>query len=400
MSAYARKQSAKRWLDCALVNHAPRSRYRMYYWNLVNDIRSKSSLLAIPSGASPTDFTQFRTVICAIAKLTQHRKHWTNMPEFWTPQDLGYRRQFRSLLRHLFERYPVPDFLANDWLEPCQSDWSRQLYLHMAQGFSIRQFSPRSAIPISPQTARWIMQVPPHLEPYPGIRWAQICGLGGTRELANCLAKNSILDYETSDEPFWESVLRFLIRNMPLCLDEAQEIVNFANEQKFEAGEYAWGHGGGTSPLQPEFTLKGRTLRSLRRHMANWRQDILKKRPELAKKTFDWPRSEFAPLVHHDGDAKWLIFELLSDRALKLEGNAMNHCVYDYVGECLERTSSIWSVRIQRSGTPKRMVTIEVDPKTRKIVQARGKCNSTPTLESKQVLRFWAEREGLTLTSV
>lgn len=177
------------------------------------------------------------------------------------------------------------------------------------------------------------------------------------------------------------------------------EIVYFLNGQKFMPGEYVWGRGGGNDPLQPDFTLKGKTLRSLRRHMANWRNDVLKKRPDLAKKACDWPRSEIAPLVHQDGDVKWLVFELLSDRALKLEGLAMNHCVESYVDECARRTASIWSLRIQRGGTPQRMVTIEVDPRNKEIVQVQGKSNSRPTSESRLIIERWAKQEGLKMTA-
>ncbi|WP_158265524.1 PcfJ domain-containing protein [Blastopirellula marina] len=338
-------------------------------------------------------------LVRALAEIARRRKHWISMPELWDNTETSPWRQFRSLMRHLFERYPAPDFLAYHWMTRRPIEWGHYLYLHMAEGFSVRRFMPRSEIPISPQAAKFIRDVPPHLGPYSGLRWAQIRGMGGSIELANCIADHTILRDESTDEPFWESVLRFVIRNALLSLVEVMEIIHFLNEQKFEPGEDVWGLGGGPLPLQPDLTLKGRTLRSLRRHMANWRDDVLRKRPELAKKTFDWPRTEIAPLVHQDGDAKWLIFELLSDRALKLEGVAMNHCVETYVGECLGRKSSIWSVRIQRSGTPKRMVTVEVDPRTKQILQAQGKCNSTPTAESKLVIQRWAEQEGLTMST-
>jgi hypothetical protein len=47
------------------------------------------------------------------------------------------------------------------------------------------------------------------------------------------------------------------------------------------------------------------------------------------------------------------------------------------------------------NGEEKRMVTIEVDPRRRAIIQARASCNRPPGARSLEIIREWANRIGL-----
>ena len=60
-----------------------------------------------------------------------------------------------------------------------------------------------------------------------------------------------------------------------------------------------------------------------------------------------------------------------------------------------EGKSSIWSLRCHGSLEAHRVLTIEVEPTTRKVVTALGKCNSFPDPEDRLVMEMWAEAEGL-----
>jgi len=48
----------------------------------------------------------------------------------------------------------------------------------------------------------------------------------------------------------------------------------------------------------------------------------------------------------------WTITELLTSRALSLEGQAMRHCVATYADRCARRQTSIWSVQVEPAGSP------------------------------------------------
>jgi len=93
----------------------------------------------------------------------------------------------------------------------------------------------------------------------------------------------------------------------------------------------------------------------------------------------------------------WSIVELVDSTALHTEGRAMHHCVYTYANRCRRGETTIWSLRLRAAGEEKRMVTIEVDPHKRAIVQTRAKCNRWPGARSGEIIRQWASWAGLSL---
>ncbi len=48
--------------------------------------------------------------------------------------------QFRSLVSHLFDEFPVPTFMAPVWACAADKPWEIDMYLHLAAGRSVRQF--------------------------------------------------------------------------------------------------------------------------------------------------------------------------------------------------------------------------------------------------------------------
>src|SRR5437773_8115274 len=93
----------------------------------------------------------------------------------------------------------------------------------------------------------------------------------------------------------------------------------------------------------------------------------------------------------------WTVTELLTSRALFLEGQALRHCVASYAERCARRETSIWSMCRHGSLTSQRVLTIEVNPGTGTIQTARGKCNQPPSADARYIMELWAKREGLTL---
>lgn len=390
----------KQYVDEMLVCHQPCTRHRRAYWNLIREVRAKSEILSVGFDPAIRKPEHLRVYIRALSFVARYRTKWIQQPETWRPPfclagPTSNQVAFRALLTHLFERYPVPNFLAFAWLRPRTRRWYHELYVHMAAGRGVRQFKEKPGIALSPKAAKCFLKAPDDLEPVEAMRWAQIRGFGGSKQLALELIRHTLLGDTTRDERFWETVIRFLIREKPSYISEASTLVNFIDRQKFQPAEEVWGRGGGPLPLQPEFSMKGRTLRSLLRHMSNWRQELLLKRPSLAKRNYHWDAIDVQPMVLQEGEVKWLIFELLNDRALMLEGVAMDHCVADYIEQCAQRKSSIWSLRIHAKGCPKRMATIEVDHERKVIVQANARSNDEPSPAAKEIMQRWATREGL-----
>jgi hypothetical protein len=90
----------------------------------------------------------------ACFRLSQRSDAWQRSPEDWIAPRANPFLQFRSLVSHLLDEYPVPGFMATVWLSEHGQPWELDLYLHLAKGRSIRQFVPW--MPVAGRTSvRW-----------------------------------------------------------------------------------------------------------------------------------------------------------------------------------------------------------------------------------------------------
>ena len=153
----------------------------------------------------------------------------------------------------------------------------------------------------------------------------------------------------------------------------------------------------GASPVPP---VAGRTAASLWRQVVAWHValgHVTASGPSWA--ATGWAgRDEAMP----DGDARvwWHLVELGDAAALAAESQAMRHCVYSYAYLCRAGAASIWSLRrrVERPGELGRarsIVTVEVDPRSRTIVQVRGFANRRATGPGVDVIRRWAAEHQL-----
>ena len=91
----------------------------------------------------------------------------------------------------------------------------------------------------------------------------------------------------------------------------------------------------------------------------------------------------------------WTITELLTSRALFVEGREMQHCVATYTDLCVSRQASIWSMQMMNRRGQRRVLTIDVDMPTKEIFEVRGKCNRMPSAGERAIVERWAAVEGL-----
>ncbi len=99
-----------------------------------------------------------------------------------------------------------------------------------------------------------------------------------------------------------------------------------------------------------------------------------------------------------EGDMRiWTITELRTGRDLFLESQAMRHCVYMYLDDCVRRRSSIWSLQVENKEGRRRVLTIEVDPGKQSICQVRGRSNRLAQPHERQLIERWAAQEGIAI---
>jgi hypothetical protein len=129
------------------------------------------------------------------------------------------------------------------------------------------------------------------------------------------------------------------------------------------------------------------------RRVLEWQAE----RKDQGKRTLiRWARSHIGEFVGRDEAGRaWTIRELLDSDEMAAEGKAMEHCVATYTDWCARRLTSIWSVGIETPEGRQRVVTVEVNPTSREVVQAKARCNEGPDESCLSILKEWAGREGL-----
>jgi hypothetical protein len=210
-----RRRSAKTTVDAAL--HAALKQFpsnsdaQKSVQLLLRHVRSRSSLLTTAS--EPLKQGTSEALLAGLVEIARRRGGWLRPIHKWLAPQASPFVQFRSLVKHLFARYPVPNFMVSVWLQSnTEATWI-DLFLHLGRGRSVRQFN--TPIRLMKQTVRYFMLAPDDLSVEQALRWAQVRGLGGNAKLARVVVETS-LGVPTPDEPFCESLIQFLIYNSPL----------------------------------------------------------------------------------------------------------------------------------------------------------------------------------------
>jgi hypothetical protein len=273
-----------------------------------------------------------------------------------------------------------------------QQSW----FIRLGRGTALRELN--LPLKLTRNMEHHVRRAPDHFTAYQALRYGEVKGLGGGEKLAREIAL-SRLGQRIEHSEFWRTVLIFLVAHSELKLEHVNPIIDFIQAQKFGGEEVETEHGRAFRAAPwPDFSMKGRSVNALMRLVTAWHTDLSVHQPGNC---FSW-RPAAIDGYHFlekrdgdDGDREWTVQELADSGALHSEGKAMRHCVYSYADRCRRGETSIWSLRLRVNGEEKRMVTIEVNPYRRAIIQARSKCNRWPGDRSSEIIRQWADRAKL-----
>ena len=373
---------------------------RVAFVALLSQVRSRTSLLKPTPRHDTPGWVGPVFLINRLRNLATRQSHWIRSCESWQPQDGNLRPVFRSLAHHLLGYYPVPGFMDSVWDLAAGAEAFRQQcwYIRLGRGTALRALN--LPLAFTRRMEHHAREAPDHYTASQALRFGEMRGLGGSVGLAREIA-NGRLGRSLEHPEFWRTVLIFLVAHPELALAHVNPIVDFIQANKFGGEEIETENGirRRTAPW-PDFSMKGRTLNSILRLVTAWHSDLAATAPGSRR---SWKASgiqgyrflEQGP--EGKDDREWSIRELLDSGALHLEGRAMHHCVHSYTERCRRGETSIWSLRLRLHGEEKRLVTIEVDPHRRAIVQARAKCNRWPGDRSAAIIQEWATRTGLRL---
>lgn len=326
-------------------------------------------------------------------------------PETWRPKmktrDAGRLRL--AAARHLFAQYHVPAALDRIWLDQdglAQEEvmLRKRWYVTVAGGGSLYKAG----------AGEWLTRKEVHAflngpdesgfeeAFWHAIAWSYTESPAVAREVA----RSKIARTPRVDLDFWREAARFFCAN-PMTLAEINDLHDFL----------AYAH-----EADADYSLKGRTARSLRRQMEEWHRDlaaverieVFRRRaahygndaavPQSAWRKSPIPDWEWEPSKQQAGvpGETYVMRQLSSPHELIAEGRAMRHCVASYASSCVMGYASIWGLRRCVSGRVERMLTIELDP-LRRAVQVRGKANRPPRPDERKIVERWAKACGVTL---
>jgi len=353
----------------------------------------------------PTEFS----AVAAAARLAAYAPSWLRAPEDWWPEaGIGARAQWADLLRHVLARYPSSTFLDPAW-EICGPliHFERDCWCALAQGRSLRK-------------------VPGFPESVSGRVLHEALTRGRGRNLTEAIWLAQLRSLGAS--PSLERAV--LSSRVPRELTKHARWMRLA--AKFAAGREALaGHFGVVAdtlvavqnhrgPGQVEQLLR-LPLETLIRHGIRYVTRLLQANGHLltedqvqeAAERAELKRlveARWAPVLggvpygskfgRIRARATWRIEELSSVDALRAEGEAMGHCVARYAHRCRSGSSAIFSVRHYRADDESyadgvSCATVEVQPRSRRVVQIRGARNRPVNNTVMTIVSEWAAAHEL-----
>lgn len=368
-------------------------------------VARRSELLSTPHPLS-------RQIIPALVRVAAFSCNWIRAPQDWNPEArLTVVEQWSCLLRHLFAKWPVPDFMDSVWLLPGDLiRKERRWYCHIAEGGSWR-----SAVDIptefSRRTLHLAMDAPAHLTLVQAFRWGQLRALGAKEELVDEVLASSMA-MRLSHQAIWTRLLekvtassQFEVCDFGVIADLLMDLLDHGHEKrvgwlldhslpKLRRHCYrGWqallnaAEANGLRFRDKRLTRAG--LRAELKHFANSRWDPMEgvSQFEILRRTGLGPLSG------------WTIVELRCHARLAQEGKSLRHCVEVYWRRCHAGRCAIFSLARRPAGDEAGKViphlTIEVHRESRRVVQVRGKWNRSPLPFERSIIEEWARRNRL-----
>jgi hypothetical protein len=335
----------------------------------------------------------------ALVHLARFRAWHIRAISDWDGTASSWRAVVSALAHHLVCTYRVPVFLASSWCS-CGEDAERHRFWFAQHGRGASFRSLDLPMAMTRRMERIFLASQDHLSIEHALRRAELLALNAPAAMVDVVMKTRLAN-DMRNGAFWRSFWIFLIgQEEQIGAAQIGPLIDYLQAMRHEPIRLDTPHGAVMlDPPQPAFSMKGRTTNSMLRLMRGWHQSLGSDGAYV-----HWPRSPFAPLLFDEpapdpeaSPRRWHMVELTNSAQLHAEGRALRHCVAIYAHRCHRGFSSIWSLRLLRGEAIHHVLTIEIDPRRRAVIQARGFANRMPTGKYRRILQVWASRERLSI---
>lgn len=327
-----------------------------------------------------TELLAIKDIQEALILVFRERAHWIRKPQEFTVKTKNLHGQLNQLLRHLFCKYEMPEFMNQAWTAALAADRDKYIswFLWLAEGKNLRTF-PDFPATLNKQISHEFLKAPNNYTITQALRFGQLKFLKANQRLIHAVVESN-LGSSFQNEEFWYSFLQFLCRQQFFDPALVSNLVDYIQAQKFAP-----------NAPQPLMSMKGRSLENLINESEAWHMRIQKER---GKHYLDWKPQDIEEFKKEEkaGDKTnlWTMEELINSKQLESEGSAMKHCVASYKYACHQKRASIWSLKLNGL----RVATIEVNLHQKAIVQAKGKSNAKVEGKAMTLIMEWAGKTG------
>lgn len=313
---------------------------------------------------------------------------WVRKPEHLPMLSGGSEAsQRRDIVQHLLLRWPVPESVLS-WLAPTLYRnnptlssvlWSARIIAHLGRGAALRD-APFGA-PLTRRMRKLFMLSPSRIGPVEAVRRAQILGAGGSHALLAAVMRTSLAQLQSGQlgdrESWWHQILCWLATRRDLPVARVADLIHWLVHVRASGEDY---------------DPRGRPLASVLRRLAQ-----SESAQALLSNVSSWEGEGLAldmRIRSKQGD--WHVREIRTPEELLTTGRAMSNCAWSYKEEIVAGTAALFSVWQGRS----RRALLEVALPQGHIRQVKARANLSPSEDVRVVVRHWAHRVGLSLTTM
>ena len=317
----------------------------------------------------------------AIVQLGRVQELFVRPLSTFMPRTRSRHATWDALVGHLCFRYASPPLLEACFLEHNLGIDGRRVAPRIGDGLSWRNtnlpitMTKKAAHALSTSKARFSSLTA-------AVRWAQATSLGVSP--AKWAALSSAVPSLTSNKEdvviaFYDFVARCAVDDLAFVAQEVARVDDLAFKGRTPATLLRWAR---AQKRERELRDAGRfDVGPLPRCVVDGGRYVLHREVE----------SGLAPRI-------FTVEQIVDGEALVAEGIAMKHCVGTYATTAKSGETALFTMTVGHDGaTPRRCVTIELNPKAREVRQVRGKANRRPDVDERGIVLAWAAERGLSV---